>query len=171
MSSGETIIYGSGERYAVKVIGRATFECVAPLRTLAKQLDTAEFKQIDIDLADCQGLDSTYMGIMAMLALRAKKINAAISIYNASELNRNLLCGLGLKRLFQFTEGTVEMGTPDTAAGSSSDSTPAATDKLTNANTVLEAHKTLMDVDQENVAKFEKVVDYVQKDLDKLNEK
>ena len=28
-----------------------------------------------------------------------------------------------------------------------------------------------MDVDEENVKKFEKVVDYVQKDLDKLNDK
>ena len=170
MSSGETIISGSGERYAVKVIGRATFECVGPLRTLAKQLDTVEFKQIDIDLADCQGLDSTYMGIMAMLALRAKKISATISVYNASEQNRNLLCGLGLKRLFQFKEGTVETCGSD-ATVSSADPAAAETDKVTNANTVLEAHKTLMDVDQENVAKFEKVVDYVQKDLDRLNEK
>ena len=43
--------------------------------------------------------------------------------------------------------------------------------KLENATTVLEAHKTLMDVDSDNVAKFEKVVEFVQKDLDKLNEK
>ena len=28
-----------------------------------------------------------------------------------------------------------------------------------------------MDVDEENIKKFEKVVDYVQKDLDKLNDK
>ncbi len=166
MSSGETIISGSGDRYAVKVIGRGTFECVAPLRALAKQLDTADFKQIDIDLADCQNLDSTYMGIMAMLALRAKKVNATISIYNADAANRTLLCGLGLKKLFQFTEGTVEIGAERSAE------TPQTTnDKVANAETVLDAHKTLMDVDQENVPKFEKVVDFVQKDLDKLNEK
>ena len=81
MSSGETIIAGGGDRYALKVIGRATFECVAPLRNLAKELDTAQFKQIDIDLADCQGMDSTFMGVLAMMALRAKKINAVISVF------------------------------------------------------------------------------------------
>ena len=166
MSSGETIISGSGDRYAVKVIGRGTFECVAPLRALAKQLDTADFKQIDIDLADCQNLDSTYMGIMAMLALRAKKINASISIYNADAANRTLLYGLGLKKLFQFAEGTVEISQERPAE---TPQTPA--DKVAHAETVLDAHKTLMDVDQENVPKFEKVVDFVQKDLDKLNEK
>ena len=165
MSSGETIVTGGGERYAVKATGRATFECVAPLRTLAKELDTADFKQVDVDLADCQGMDSTYMGVLAMIALRAKKIGAVISIYNASELAKNQLFGLGLKKLFQFAEGTVEMG--ELAA-------PAAiapVDQITHATTVLEAHKTLMDVDQDNVEKFEKVVDFVQKDLDKLNEK
>lgn len=165
MSSGETIICGSGERYAVKVIGRATFECVAPLRSLASELDKSEFKQVDVDLSDCQGMDSTYMGILAMMALRAKKIKAVISIYNASELNRNLLYGLGLKRLFQFTEGVVEMGECSSGKGN------APTDQITHATTVLEAHKTLMNVDQENVGKFEKVVDFVQKDLDRLNGK
>lgn len=165
MSSGETIICGGGDRYAVKVVGRGTFECVAPLRNLAKDLDSAQFRQIDIDLADCQGLDSTYMGVMAMMALRAKKIQAVISIYNASDLNRNSLYGLGLKRLFQFTEGTVEM-----SALNAAEAPAPADDKIAHATTVLEAHKTLMNVDQGNVEKFEKVVDFVQKDLDRLND-
>ncbi len=167
MSSGETIISGGGDRYTVKAIGRATFECVDPLRDLAKTLDTVKFKQIDIDLADCQGMDSTYMGVLAMMALRAKKINAEISIYNASELNRNSLFGLGLKRLFQFKDGPVTM--EEQKSAESSDASP--TDKITQATTVLEAHKTLMAVDQGNVEKFEKVVDFVQKDLDRLNQK
>ena len=163
MGNGETIISGSGERYAVKAIGRATFECVAPLRALAKQLDATEFKQIDIDLEDCQGMDSTYMGVLAMMALRAKKLNAVITVYNASELNRTLLYGLGLKRLFQFKEGKVDMG--ENIAQEKTQE-----DKIEHATTVLEAHKTLMNVDQGNVSKFEKVVDFVQKDLDRLNE-
>lgn len=163
MANGETIISGGGDRYVVKAVGRATFECVAPLRNLAKELDKVQFKQIDIDLADCQGMDSTYMGVLAMMALRSKKINASISIYNASELNKTSLCGLGLKRLFLFKDGPVEM-----AAQIVADAAPA--DRKTSAETVLDAHKTLMDVDQENVGKFEKVVDFVQKDLDRLNE-
>ena len=60
MSSGETIVTGGGERYAVKATGRATFECVAPLRALAKELDTADFKQVDIDLRT-DSLEKTLM--------------------------------------------------------------------------------------------------------------
>ena len=55
--------------------------------------------------------------------------------------------------------------------GAQTGAADGAADKIVNAQTVLDAHKTLMDVDEENVKKFEKVVDYVQKDLDKLNDK
>ena len=104
------------------------------------------------------------MGILAMLGLRSKKIDAVMTIFNAGELNKSLLFGLGLKKLFNFSEGEVPFGAQTGAAD-------GAADKIVNAQTVLDAHKTLMDVDEENVKKFEKVVDYVQKDLDKLNDK
>ena len=38
------------------------------------------------------------------------------------------------------------------------------------AETVLEAHQTLMNADEQNVKKFEKVVELVQKDLDRINQ-
>ena len=65
--------------------------------------------------------------------------------------------------MFQFADGEVAVGVDAKAA----DNTVS---KIENATTVLEAHKTLMDVDQENVKKFENVVAFVQKDLDKLND-
>jgi len=163
MSNGEVIIANGEGVYAIKVSGRATFECAPPLRALSKELDQTSFQKVEIDLEDCQGMDSTFMGVLAMMALRAKKIGAEIIICNASEPNKTLLYGLGLKKLFQFTIGHVDVG--DAAARQSE-----AVDQRTNATTVLEAHKTLMGVDEENVKKFEKVVDFVQKDLDKLND-
>lgn len=163
MSNGEVIIASREGCYAIQVSGRATFECAPPLRTLSKELDQTSFQKVEIDLENCQGMDSTFMGVLAMMALRAKKIGAEIIICNASEPNKTLLYGLGLKKLFQFTTGHVDVS--DAAARESE-----AVDQRTNATTVLEAHKTLMGVDEENVKKFEKVVDFVQKDLDKLND-
>ena len=148
--------------YSVKVTGRANFEYAVPLRELAKSSN--EFRCFRIDLGDCVAMDSTFMGILAMLGLRSKKIDAVMTIFNAGELNKSLLFGLGLKKLFHFAEGAVSLDVQADAAN-------GAADKIVNAQTVLDAHKTLMDVDEENVKKFEKVVDYVQKDLDKLNDK
>ena len=166
MANGEVFVSGKEECFAVKVSGRATFECVAPLRDLAGKLDNISFSKVDIDLGGCLGMDSTFMGVLAMMALRAKKAKAVITVWNADEMNKGLLAGLGLKKLFQYQEGVVEMGQFQTGSN-----TGTPLNKVENATTVLEAHKTLMDVDSDNVAKFEKVVEFVQKDLDKLNEK
>lgn len=160
MKNAEVLIASNDGVYSIKVNGRATFECAPPLRSLAKDLENVMFKRVDVDLSACTGMDSTFMGILAMLGLRSKKIDAVMTIFNAGELNKSLLFGLGLKKLFNFSEGEVPFGAQTGAA-----------DKIVNAQTVLDAHKTLMDVDEENVKKFEKVVDYVQKDLDKLNDK
>ena len=164
MKNAEVLIASNDGVYSIRVIGRATFECAPPLRALAKDLESIVFRKIDIDLAACTGMDSTFMGILAMLGLRAKKIDAVMTIFNAGELNKSLLFGLGLKKLFRFAEGEVALGAQTNSSGGD-------TDKIANAQTVLEAHKTLMDVDEENVKKFEKVVDFVQKDLDKLNDR
>ena len=163
MKEDDILISNSGSVYDIKVRGRANFEYAVPLRHFANCMSDS-IGLIRIEASECTFMDSTFMGVLAMMALRAKKINASISIYNASEQNKTSLCGLGLKRLFTFAEGTVSMD-----AQIASDAAPV--DQKTHAETVLEAHKTLMNVDEGNVEKFEKVVDSVQKDLDRLNEK
>lgn len=165
MSSAVLHIHSSEGLYTIQVVGRATFECVAPLRNLAKELETAEFKKIHVDLSQCAGMDSTFMGILAMLGLRARKIGAEMNIVNAGELNKSLLYGLGLKKLFNYTNGEVVLpGKENIAAKASSGKMD-----LDSARTVLDAHKTLIDVDDSNKKKFEAVVDMVQKDIDRLN--
>ena len=157
-------ITGEGGVYAVKASGRATFECAGPLRELAKKLGAEEFTVLDVDLAECQGMDSTFMGILAMLGLRARKIGASMNIVNANELNRSLLYGLGLKKLFNYTQG------PVAASSASAVAAPAENSRMESAQTVLDAHKTLMEVDDENKKKFGAVVQMVQQDIDKLHQ-
>ena len=163
MSSAVLNIQSAGGVHCIQVTGRATFECVAPLRSLAKELETAEFKKIHADLSQCTGMDSTFMGILAMLGLRAKKLGAEMVIAKAGELNKSLLFGLGLKKLFLYNEE--EMPVLEGCVGTSCESES----RLDSAKTVLAAHKTLMDVDDENKKKFEKVVDLVQQDIDRMN--
>ena len=99
MKNAEVLIASNDGVYSIKVNGRATFECAPPLRSLAKDLENVMFKRVDVDLSACTGMDSTFMGILAMLGLRSKKIDAVMTIFNAGELNKSLLFGLGLKKL------------------------------------------------------------------------
>lgn len=161
--NGKVLISQKDGVFRIKVSGRATFDCAPPLRDLAKTLEGKKFLGIQVDLKNCEWMDSTFMGCLAMLGLRASKNSAPMEICSAGENNTALLTGLGLKKLFRFTNRA--LSTEDGCwkdGGTGVDFAPGA-------EMVLEAHKTLMGVDEKNIEKFEKVVDLVQKDIDKLS--
>ena len=163
METGEVFLSDKDGVYSICVKGNASFACAPPLRELAKKLAAEQFAGLKIDLEECTWMDSTFMGMLAMLGLNAKKKGAPAEIYNASEQNEKLLCGLGLKKVFTFKAGMFEgrAGTP----AASNESTPEG-----RARNVLDAHQTLMDIDEGNVQKFEKVVEYVRKDIDRMEQ-
>jgi anti-anti-sigma regulatory factor len=163
MESGEVFLSDKDGIQHIRVKGNASFVCAPPLRELAKKLAAEPFVGLKIDLQECTWMDSTFMGMLAMLGLNAKKKGVSAEIYNASEQNEKLLCGLGLKKVFEFRSGPFMIG----------DDVPAASNACTaenNARNVLDAHRTLMDIDEGNVRKFEKVVEYVRKDIDRMEQ-
>ena len=163
MEKGEVFISEKDAVTFIRVKGNASFVCAPPLRELAKKLASEPFGGLKIDLEECTWMDSTFMGMLAMLGLNAKKKGVPAEIWNASEQNEKLLCGLGLKKVFAFLSGA--FGGADDAPASSN-----ATTAESNARNVLDAHQTLMDIDEANVPKFEKVVEFVKKDIDKMEE-
>ncbi len=165
MKKADLLIAHNKGAYTIIVEGRANFDYGLPLRNFAKNLDN-KFTQIAIDLRACVGMDSTFMGIMAMIGLKAKKINVQVEILNANKNNRYLLEGLGLDKLFKFADKDTSNICDEKIAP---DMTPSSI--LNTAETVVDAHKTLMEVDKKNVPKFKKVVDFAQEDVDKLKEK
>ena len=163
MESGEIFLSEKDGVTFIRVKGNASFVCAPPLRELAKRLASEPFGGLKIDLEECTWMDSTFMGMLAMLGLNAKKKGVPAEIWNASEQNEKLLCGLGLKKVFVFQAG----------AFGGADDTPAASNAVTaenNARNVLDAHQTLMDIDEANVPKFEKVVEFVKKDIDRMEQ-
>ncbi len=165
MKQAKVLIARHNGEYHVKVEGRANFECSPPLRNFANCIDEHECKGIFIDLSGCIGMDSTFMGILALIGLKTRKFGSVTNIVNASESNQKLLNGLGLQKIFNYmTLSEIEAQQRWVDAGSSSD-------KKEKAETVLEAHETLMEVDNKNVQKFKNVVDFVKKDLGKDEKK
>lgn len=162
MNSNDLQILRAPDGYVVKVIGRANFEYGMPLRTFARGLE-GDYGLVRIDLKECVAMDSTFMGILAMLGLKSKKNNASVEIVNASSYNQGLLKGLGLTNLFHFVEGEYPANGETVPAGERQGA-------LETAETVVEAHKTLVNADSANQEKFRAVIDYAEKDLEKLKE-
>lgn len=163
METGEIFISNKDGVHYIRVKGNASFVCAPPLRELAKKLPAEPFNGLRIDLEECTWMDSTFMGMLAMLGLSARKKSVPAEIFNASKQNEKLLGGLGLKKVFEF-----RIGAFDDVAGAAASN---ATTPESNAHNVLDAHQTLMDIDISNVPKFEKVVEFVKKDIDKMEGK
>ena len=75
----------------------------------------------------------------------------------------NRIVPMRLQKFFAFLNGEFAGGC-DAAAASN------ACTAESNARNVLDAHQTLMDIDEANVPKFEKVVEFVKKDIDKMEQ-
>ena len=159
MNNAEILVARTSSTFKLKIIGRATFEVGPTLRQLVQDIEEAPDKtEVTIDLTECTGMDSTFMGILAMLALQLRKNNITITVVNPGN-NKALLNGLGLKKLFNYVEQE-STGENWKKTGSN----PPLHDK---AETVLEAHKVLMEADEGNVQKFHTVVDMMEKELKK----
>ncbi|NOY74457.1 MAG: hypothetical protein GXP32_01530 [Kiritimatiellaeota bacterium] len=152
-------------RYKVKMIGRPTFAVAGVLRKLATRLDRDKsVTRISIGMKDCEGMDSTIMGMLATLALKVRSREGESKVQNPGK-NKQLLNGLGLGKLFQYVDE------PEGEEGSwhelQTGSAPPAPPVQENAETILDAHKKLMETHEDNVGKFRNVVDMLEKELDK----
>ncbi len=151
-----------------KVSGRATFSCATDFRNCAKQLVKGAFRRFEIDLRACTGMDSTFMGVLAMMGLeRLKRTSDRIKIVSAGKNNTKLLTELGLKRLFDFEDMEQPQLDWITVFPSEGPDKPTVI-TLEDGRLMLEAHQTLMDVHEDNVTKFQGVVDTMKNDVEQM---
>ncbi len=162
------VSYDKGE-FMARIMGRATFDCSSGLLDMIKSLEPDELESATLDMTDCTGMDSTFMGIISKLAITCKRAGITAVIQNASDFNQGLLAGLGIKKLFDFVEKTQKTDTvpvPKLMV----DLASAKVDNQTHAETVLDAHETLMEIDPSNVNKFAGVVEMVKSDMKKTDD-
>ena len=155
-------IANSRDVFLVKARGRANFEYAVPLRELVRSL--VSFERFCIDLSECTAMDSTFMGVLTMLALKGAKLGRKVEILGANDTLKKLLHDLGVGKLFAFSG--VESAPPellDSLESAAPDATP-----LKGAETVKEAHESLVDADAENAKRFDNVIRFAAEDVERL---
>ncbi len=152
-----------------KVGGRATFTCCTELRNYAEKLLKGEFDTVMVEIEECTGMDSTFMGLLAMLGIeRMQNKQPNVIIVKAGPSNLKLMEELGLTRLFDFTDEPLPELDWHEIFPVTEDARPAVI-SMEGGRLMLQAHKTLMDVDEANVPKFQGVVDSLESELDDMN--
>ena len=157
MKESDLLISNKNNCYTVTVSGRANFEYAVPLRDLAR--GTAEFSGFKFDMKECTAMDSTFMGVLTMLAMKGKKCNVVINICNANDNLKKLLRDLGVAKLFNFTDCELNEKGVSGAVKSS---------MLETAVTVEEAHVALAEAEPENRERFRDVIEFSRQDVENL---
>jgi anti-sigma B factor antagonist len=158
-----SILVGTANRTVwVRVEGKGSFLNSTGLKEFAKEMTNRGFREFAIDLKNCPVMDSTFMGTLAGIALRLRELGqGSLRVTNLNERNSDLLANLGLDQLFSIEpRGEV----PDPGAAQVPLVTTAP-DKVTQAQTMLEAHEACVEAHGANAAKFKDVLEYLKQDL------
>jgi len=148
---------------ALRVVGRATFKLCRKLRDFgAKAVQKETCRGVIVDFSKCTGMDSTFMGVLAMIGLQGKG-RCSLVVVNTNADLRALLDGIGVSRIWTCTDQPV-----DDLTWSGMCSAASGTADMTQlADVVLKAHETLMELHEDNVPKFRNLVELLAKEMDK----
>lgn len=157
----------------VRVRGRASFKISSAVKEFGAAANAAGCTTLLFDLADCDGMDSTFMGVLAGLALRWRKsCGGEVVLVNMTPRTRGLAATLGLDEIVRaFLAGE----TPDRYAGLAARSrelreleTGGESRRDIN-ETMLRAHEDLVKVNPENRPRFKDVLTFLREDLKKAD--
>lgn len=167
-----------GDGALLKVCGRGSFKMGPTLKQFsATAIERHGCGRFVFDLRDCCGMDSTFMGVVAGLALRMRREKrGSVAIVNMSPKTQGLVQTLGLDRLIEMvpaeaaaTTGAGAPGIPSVSEAEMSALNTHSSSRLESVQTMLGAHRDLAALSPENEERFRDVIDYLSQDAHDLD--
>jgi anti-sigma B factor antagonist len=139
--------------------GRASFLNCAPLNDFVKGMISEDKKRFVFDFKNCTGIDSTFMGILAGVALDVRESNppGSVILCRMGARNLELVRNLGLHRLMLVDAGEFEMSFD----GVEENLSAVEQCEIDNAKMILRAHESLLKADESNQSKFQDVISFL----------
>jgi anti-anti-sigma regulatory factor len=159
-----------GEKCAcIKIAGRANFTSSIDFKTLVNELLQKGYTYFVLDLGECVLMDSTFLGVLAGFGLKANgpqpdQIQRTIELYNPNARIADLLENLGVIHLFKVESGPIVL--PEKTVDQNP--APANPSREEVTHNCLEAHRTLMNINPDNVPRFKDVAAFLAEDLKKI---
>lgn len=150
----------------IKLIGNSTMRNSKTLEEYLNKILTGEKKDIILDFEECNYMDSTMLGLIAKIALKIKKIWLQEII--AINLDNSILMSIkstGIDKLLNLIEKNVinkkDSEELEELENQDFDSKEEKTQHI------LESHKTLVNLNEENKLIFQNVVNLLEKEIEK----
>jgi len=148
----------------IRIQGRASFQNSACIQEFFKNMIEQGKSRFVMDFSACSSMDSTFLGVLAGTALQLRKFTPQGSLVLARVETRNLelVRNLGLHRLLTIDTGQTVIE----AATGAKPLTCTTRTELESARLVLQAHESLIQVDETNRKKFEDVLSFLKKRIE-----
>ncbi len=143
----------------VRISGRACFQNSVCLRDFVTEMLQQGKTRFVFDFLHCTSMDSTFLGVLAGIALDLKKRpgGGSLVLTRMGPRNLELVRNLGLHRLLTVDAGDFSMG-----FGQNEQALQCRDQsELEQARLVLEAHENLVSADESNRSKFQDVLAFL----------
>ena len=168
VSGGNLLVAVQATFALIKVSGRATFKLAPSLKRFCINALAHGCRDIVFDMEECQGMDSTFMGLLAGVAIHPDgKDDTHVIVMNLSARTHGMLTTLGLERVLEChelddpqPELKERLATALHLAGLETDDDPTLS-----LTTMLQAHQHLVDIDPQNMTRFRDVLTYLDQEI------
>lgn len=151
----------------IRCEGKGSFLQSPALKECANQRRDAGEKHFVVDLEDCTGMDSTFMGFLAGLSARVGRDDGWVQIASPGERNRQSLEDLGLDCVLQISPADAPWrGRVDEIRDQLEPYSPKRLPGMNErARHVLQAHRELASTSDENANRFAGVLQVLEKQV------
>lgn len=144
---------------AIRIEGRASFQNSASLTDFFSEMIARGQKRFVMDFQGCTSMDSTFLGVLAGVALQLRRQTppGSLVLCRVGPRNLELVRNLGLHRLLTVDTESCELQFNSVSA------LPPSPEKgeVESARLVLGAHENLVAADEANRAKFQDVLSFL----------
>lgn len=151
----------------LRIRGKANYLNCACIGDFFDRIIASGRREFVVDLCDCAGMDSTFLGILASAGLQLREMDppGKLVLLRLSRRNLELVRNLGLHHILTIDDGTHRT---ETVPGSETSLGDEAGGERMSANTrlVLKAHQALSDLDESNRKRFQDVIAFLQRQID-----
>ncbi len=147
----------------VRVAGQAKFRAATDFKNLLLELQKDGCTEIVLDLTQCPLMDSTFLGVMTVMARRCEAARkegreCVLKLYHPSERIIEALANFEILDTFTLLQDPPQFGAFKRVEN-------GQTTRVEMTRTCHEAHKALMDTNEENARRFRDATEFFEKNL------
>ena len=153
-------VHDSPKAAVLQVLQKASYTNCEPVRNFFDTKFNAGQRSFIVDFANCTSVDSTFLGILVRLALnlRNSENSGKLALVNLNGRNLETVKNLGIHRIAEISSHAVE-SLKDLESLSEN-----GQDDIACSETIYEAHKTLMNLNEKNLRMFCDVVSFLEQE-------